>query len=406
MIRLYYLTTLIVTLASGSLPEEDLSTPELIEYWGYPAETHEAKSSDGYVLQLHRIPHGRNQTVKDDDPERPVIFLMHTFLSSSADWVINLPETSLGFILADKGFDVWLGNVRGNRYSRKHETVSPRDRLFWDFSIDEHAGDDFPTMVDYILDTTKQKQLYYVGHSQGSMIGFAGIDQHPDLETKIKVFFALAPLTDMAEMKKKHNYIVYFGKKASGWLSWFGVRELFPSYRLSRRLIGFICRWVPFMCRFSISAIGGSDSKFLNKTRLPVYVAHTPAGSSMRNFQHFLQVIDSQKFRKYDHGIRENVKRYGFRSPPEYDLINMRIPTIVFSGSADTMAPPQDVERIVKNLPFMMKHFKLDAYSHMDFVWGKDSGKTIYDEIKFYITNDLDKMSVKDKKDIKTPSLE
>ena len=42
-----------------SLPEDNLSTPELCKYWGYPVEVHDAVTKDGYVLALHRIPHGR-----------------------------------------------------------------------------------------------------------------------------------------------------------------------------------------------------------------------------------------------------------------------------------------------------------------------------------------------------------
>ena len=44
--------------------------------------------------------------------------------------------------MSDAGFDVWLGNFRGNRYSRGHVNASdgvmnPDDPPFWSFSIHE-----------------------------------------------------------------------------------------------------------------------------------------------------------------------------------------------------------------------------------------------------------------------------
>ena len=44
-------------------PEYDMTTEELIRYWNYTSETYEAETPDGYVLTLHRIPHGKTGTM-------------------------------------------------------------------------------------------------------------------------------------------------------------------------------------------------------------------------------------------------------------------------------------------------------------------------------------------------------
>lgn len=113
-------------------------------------------TSDRYILEIHRIPGSKKSPPR---PGKIPVYLQHGLLDSSAGWVIMGTNNSLGkgkknfssayslhsisshlgFILADLGYDVWLGNVRGNRYSRLHLDHDPDGRRgdrrrFWDFS--------------------------------------------------------------------------------------------------------------------------------------------------------------------------------------------------------------------------------------------------------------------------------
>ena len=67
-------------------------------------------------------------------------------------WVcVPNPTQNLAFVLAEAGYDVWLGNTRGNKYSCKHRTLKPTEEAFWDFSIDHLALFDMKDAVDYIV---------------------------------------------------------------------------------------------------------------------------------------------------------------------------------------------------------------------------------------------------------------
>jgi len=84
-------------------------------------EEYQVTTSDGYILSLHRL---YEPGMPTSNPYPPVL-LQHGIEDSSIQWVINDPEKSPAFILAKEGFDVWLGNNRGNHYSMKHVKYSP-----------------------------------------------------------------------------------------------------------------------------------------------------------------------------------------------------------------------------------------------------------------------------------------
>lgn len=58
---------------------------------------------------------------------------MHGLTASSYSFIMNLPPTSLAFILADAGYDVWLGNSRGTNECLKHIKYNIKQKEFWDY---------------------------------------------------------------------------------------------------------------------------------------------------------------------------------------------------------------------------------------------------------------------------------
>uniref|UniRef100_A0A183E0E6 Abhydro_lipase domain-containing protein n=1 Tax=Gongylonema pulchrum TaxID=637853 RepID=A0A183E0E6_9BILA len=102
--------------------------PEIVTYNGYQSEIHAVTTDDGYVLELHRIPAGKSAIGRS---ARRYKFFVFLFVVSS-----NLQIRQFqGFLFADAGFDVWMGNVRGNKYSTGHVNYTRSNRKYWDFTL-------------------------------------------------------------------------------------------------------------------------------------------------------------------------------------------------------------------------------------------------------------------------------
>lgn len=82
-----------------------------------------------------------------------------------------------------------MGNARGNYNSRRHITLDPDHIIqkfsFFDFTFEEIAIIDLPTMMDYALEYTGNQQLYYVGHSQGGTVFLILMSMKPEYNKKI-----------------------------------------------------------------------------------------------------------------------------------------------------------------------------------------------------------------------------
>lgn len=74
---------------------------------------------------------------------------MHGLLDCSISWFMHANKAnSLPYMLASLGYDVWVGNNRGNRISRNENDNCPK---YWDYNLDHLIEYDLPATINGIL---------------------------------------------------------------------------------------------------------------------------------------------------------------------------------------------------------------------------------------------------------------
>uniref|UniRef100_A0A182PA26 Lipase n=1 Tax=Anopheles epiroticus TaxID=199890 RepID=A0A182PA26_9DIPT len=358
-----------------------LSVPELVSKYGYHVEEHSLMTDDGYRLTVHRVQSAgyKNGTV---------VLLMHGLLCSSADWLMIGPGNALAYLLADQGYDVWLGNARGNRYSRDHASINPNDNSFWKFSWHEIGRFDIPATIDYILDNTGHRRLQYVGHSQGTTAFFVMASTRPEYNDKIIQMTALAPAVFMGHMKSPLlRFMTKFLKTIDILLTMFGVGEFMPNKPILHDIAKHICPPDSAvhinMCAHLLFLLAGYNPSQMDPSMLPILFGHTPAGSATRQLVHYAQEVLSNRFEMYDYGKLKNVLIYGSDTPPEYDLSLVTAPVMMYYGLNDFLATPEDVNRLAKKLPNLRKSIPVDdvLFNHLDFLIANEVRHLLYEPV-------------------------
>jgi len=305
---------------------------------------------------------------------------------------LNMPWESLSYILADAGYDVWMGNQRGNTYGKAHVNISVDSREFWEFSWDQMAEFDFPAMIDYVRNNTGYDKISYIGHSEGTLVCFAALSEHPEWASKINIFIGFGPLITVGHITNvlfRFLADTYFDKIVGE----FDHKQFLPSSTYLEELFPLLCAPFPQICEDVIEFICGPHRGAFNLSRMQVMSAHEPGGTSIQNMEHFTQAIRKDNFAKYDYNDPiKNSQHYGQRIPPSYNISNFPtsdiLPVALYSGSHDELADPADVKFLISQLPSPpILAVELQNYAHLDFVWDIEAYQQFYPEVLSLIQN-------------------
>ncbi|XP_014260704.1 lipase member K-like [Cimex lectularius] len=329
--------------------------PDLAKDYGYDAEKFEI-NSNGYTLHLYHI--------KGKTPGGPVVLMQHGVMASSDCWSIR--NNSLAYVLADEGKDVWLSNVRGTVYGRKHEKFNPdTDEEFWKFNIHAYAFEDLPAHIDFVMEKTKATQIYYIGHSMGTTMFLQLMSSKPEYNAKIKKAVLLAPVYYCHKFQFMLSKGTSMYQMAVDTMKGFDEKkiwEAFPRSDVPKTEHQMNCSNIPDMavsyCKMGMDMTKQYVGEFL------------PAGTSIYILKHFMQIYTEGVVKPYDFGVEENMKVYKNETPPNYDIKNIKTEVHTIFCESDQVVDPADAEALMKDLPNpgTSTYIKNEQFSHIDFL--------------------------------------
>merc|ERR1719244_1078257 len=305
----------------------------MIAMAGYHPETHKVVTEDQYILTIHRIV-----------GSGPVVFMQHGLEDSSSAWVLaGTDHGAPGFRLAEQGYDVWLGNFRGNHYSRAHATLNPdKDNEFWQFSWDEMAKIDLVTLLAPVA---------YIDHMRSPM--------------KL-----LVPFSDQIQWIADHM----------------GLGEFMPSNWLMNLIAEYVCgnNFMEVICENIVFLMVGYDQQQMNKTMMSTIASHCPSGTSSYAILQYAQEAKHKQFGAMDWGTDErNIAHHGTATPPLYHLKDVNTRVALFWGDNDWLTAEEDLFKILIEVPNVAHKFHIEfpQWNHLDHLYAIDIDKYQNDDL-------------------------
>jgi len=353
---------------------------------GYPYESFNIVTADGYVMKLERLPRRG---------EGKVVLLQHGIFDTAMPWVGGGINHSIAFACFDKGYDVFIGNFRGTGEC-KHMDAHKTGTEFWEFSMNDYAVHDMRAIVDEIHqlkamelaerkrpDSPRSYSLTAVGHSMGGAVlmmylvwmSLNGVPHHvskavllspagfhSDIPLVPRIF--LGSIGRLRSLVQHFIPAIYFPSPVMRTLASKFAQDVKNSPGLLELSSFLVCRLF----------IGGAAKDLpLKHTQFTTY---NMAGAPYRVALHFSQLLRSKKFRMFDYGTpAQNLLAYGSAQPLDvghmYHAID--VPCVFIAGEADRLVPPSMVrehhDHLAQYHPHLAAFLCLDHCAHLDFLY-------------------------------------
>ena len=244
--------------------------------------------------------------------------------------------------------------------------------------MDQFAFHDIPDSIEYILSTTSQPSLSYVGFSQGTAQAFATLSIHPTLNDKVDVFIGLAPAMSPAGL---HNGVVDALIKASPEVIFlaFGRRSILSSATMWQAVLypPIFVRIIDMSLRFLFN---WSCKNMSPHQKLAAY-PHLYSFTSTKSVVHWFQIIRNKSFQMYDDDIQVPLsigagERY--YKVAKFPTRNIKTPIVLVYGGSDSLV---DIKVMLKELPKHTVAKEIPHFEHLDFLWAQDVDKLVFPHV-------------------------
>lgn len=138
-----------------------------------------------------------------------------------------------------------------------------------------------------------------LGYSMGSSVIMAALsDKTLELQDKIGQIILLGP-TIYVKNHKSDVFHLLSSLKLFELFRFLGIYDFSP---IPFDLVFYMAKHLFPLNKFALTYLADSNFDSCYLQLYPKYTANYPAGTSMKNYEHFGQLVDSGKFRKFDYG--------------------------------------------------------------------------------------------------------